>query len=101
MGARPLGRIIQEHIKKPLAEEVLFGKLKRGGVVKVAVKEDGSDLVSRSIPASEAATAAPQPEPEVKAKKPAKSAPKKKPVAKAGLPGPAAPKSLVPKVPLS
>ena len=37
MGARPLGRVIQEHIKKPLADEVLFGKLKRGGVVKVTV----------------------------------------------------------------
>jgi ribosome biogenesis GTPase len=31
MGARPLGRVIQEHIKKPLAEEVLFGKLTKGG----------------------------------------------------------------------
>ena len=33
MGARPLGRVIQEHIKKPLADEVLFGKLKKGGTV--------------------------------------------------------------------
>jgi ATP-dependent Clp protease ATP-binding subunit ClpA len=39
MGARPLGRVIQEHIKKPLAEELLFGKLSKGGVVKVAVKD--------------------------------------------------------------
>ncbi|SMP26662.1 ATP-dependent Clp protease ATP-binding subunit ClpA [Shimia sagamensis] len=38
MGARPLGRVIQEHIKKPLAEELLFGKLAKGGVVKVKVK---------------------------------------------------------------
>ena len=38
MGARPLGRVIQEHIKKPLAEELLFGKLAKGGVVKVTVK---------------------------------------------------------------
>ncbi len=37
MGARPLGRIIQEYIKKPLADEVLFGKLKDGGLVKVTV----------------------------------------------------------------
>jgi ATP-dependent Clp protease ATP-binding subunit ClpA len=36
MGARPLGRVIQEHIKKPLADEVLFGKLKKGGTVKVS-----------------------------------------------------------------
>jgi ATP-dependent Clp protease ATP-binding subunit ClpA len=38
MGARPLGRVIQEHIKKQLAEELLFGKLAKGGVVKVKVK---------------------------------------------------------------
>jgi len=38
MGARPLGRVIQEHIKKPLAEELLFGKLAKGGVVKVGTK---------------------------------------------------------------
>ncbi|WP_187971785.1 ATP-dependent Clp protease ATP-binding subunit ClpA [Aquibium microcysteis] len=44
MGARPLGRVIQEHIKKPLAEEVLFGKLKKGGTVRVTVetKETGA-----------------------------------------------------------
>jgi len=36
-GARPLSRVIQEHIKKPLAEELLFGKLAKGGVVKVDV----------------------------------------------------------------
>ncbi|OWJ79979.1 ATP-dependent Clp protease ATP-binding subunit ClpA [Haematobacter genomosp. 1] len=40
MGARPLGRVIQEHIKKPLAEELLFGRLAKGGVVKIAVKDD-------------------------------------------------------------
>jgi ATP-dependent Clp protease ATP-binding subunit ClpA len=34
MGARPMARIIQEHIKKPLADEVLFGKLKGGGHVR-------------------------------------------------------------------
>ena len=35
MGARPLGRVIQEYIKKPLAEELLFGKLVKGGVVRI------------------------------------------------------------------
>ena len=40
MGARPLGRVIQEHIKKPLAEELLFGKLTKGGLVHVGVKDD-------------------------------------------------------------
>ncbi|WP_319824733.1 ATP-dependent Clp protease ATP-binding subunit ClpA [Thalassovita sp.] len=44
MGARPLGRVIQEHIKKPLAEELLFGSLMKGGVVRVAVKDDRIDL---------------------------------------------------------
>ncbi|WP_417259448.1 ATP-dependent Clp protease ATP-binding subunit ClpA [Celeribacter sp.] len=44
MGARPLGRVIQEYIKKPLAEELLFGKLAKGGVVKVGVKDGNIDL---------------------------------------------------------
>ncbi|QCG98141.1 ATP-dependent Clp protease ATP-binding subunit ClpA [Azospirillum sp. TSA2s] len=39
-GARPLGRVIQEYIKKPLAEELLFGKLSKGGLVKVTVNDD-------------------------------------------------------------
>ncbi|MFC4353132.1 ATP-dependent Clp protease ATP-binding subunit ClpA [Fodinicurvata halophila] len=39
-GARPLGRIIQENIKTPLAEELLFGKLAKGGYVRVEVKDD-------------------------------------------------------------
>jgi ATP-dependent Clp protease ATP-binding subunit ClpA len=38
MGARPLGRVIQEHIKKPLAEELLFGRLAKGGTVRVGVQ---------------------------------------------------------------
>jgi ATP-dependent Clp protease ATP-binding subunit ClpA len=44
MGARPLGRVIQENLKKPLAEELLFGKLQKGGVVRVGVKDDKLDL---------------------------------------------------------
>ena len=44
MGVRPLGRVIQEYIKKPLAEELLFGKLTKGGVVKVGVKDGALDL---------------------------------------------------------
>jgi ATP-dependent Clp protease ATP-binding subunit ClpA len=42
-GARPLGRVIQEHIKKPLAEELLFGKLEHGGTVKVLVTGKGEE----------------------------------------------------------
>jgi ATP-dependent Clp protease ATP-binding subunit ClpA len=40
MGARPMARVIQEHIKKALADEVLFGKLKGGGHVKVILAKD-------------------------------------------------------------
>ncbi len=48
MGARPLARVIQEHIKKPLAEELLFGKLAKGGLVRVAV--EGDKLVLETVP---------------------------------------------------
>ena len=40
MGARPMARLIQEQLKKPLANELLFGELTQGGVAKVAVKKD-------------------------------------------------------------
>jgi ATP-dependent Clp protease ATP-binding subunit ClpA len=40
MGARPLSRLIADKIKKPLADEVLFGKLMKGGTVKISVKDD-------------------------------------------------------------
>ncbi|MBL6432556.1 MAG: AAA family ATPase, partial [Alphaproteobacteria bacterium] len=110
MGARPLSRVIQEHIKRPLADEVLFGKLMKGGTVKVDVEEkDGKKQLSLETIADE-----------VKPKPPAK--PKKKPAPKkarrtggsggsgsSGGSGPAtgAPTkrpskgSLVPKVPLT
>jgi ATP-dependent Clp protease ATP-binding subunit ClpA len=42
MGARPMARIIQEHIKRPLAEELLFGRLEHGGHAFVSVGGDGS-----------------------------------------------------------
>ncbi|MBZ8132361.1 ATP-dependent Clp protease ATP-binding subunit ClpA [Afifella sp. IM 167] len=90
MGARPLGRLIQEVIKKPLAEEVLFGKLQKGGIVKVTVgeKEDGTvGLKLESIPDE---NARPKPKPALKSKRarkavtpsggtPAKTAGKKPP----------------------
>jgi len=40
-GARPLARVIQEHIKKPLADELLFGRLEHGGTVKIGVEGEG------------------------------------------------------------
>jgi ATP-dependent Clp protease ATP-binding subunit ClpA len=52
-GARPLARVIQDYIKKPLAEELLFGKLAKGGAVKVGLK-DGAlslDYIEASAPA--------------------------------------------------
>jgi ATP-dependent Clp protease ATP-binding subunit ClpA len=44
MGARPLARVIQEHVKKPLAEELLFGRLTKGGVVRVILRDDKIEL---------------------------------------------------------
>ena len=63
MGARPMARLIQEKVKQPLAEELLFGKLAHGGEVHVSVKDDKL--------AFELAAAAPKAS---KAKKPRKSA---------------------------
>ncbi|MFC0245695.1 ATP-dependent Clp protease ATP-binding subunit ClpA [Falsochrobactrum ovis] len=51
MGARPLARVIQEYIKKPLAEEVLFGNLKHGGTVRVDVKVDSDGKSGLSLEA--------------------------------------------------
>jgi len=52
-GARPLGRVIQEHIKKPLADELLFGKLEHGGTVKIDLVGQGLEktLAFEFIPA--------------------------------------------------
>ena len=89
MGARPLGRVIQEHIKKPLAEEVLFGKLKKGGTVRVTVEQKetgGSGLKLEAIadevpvkPKKEKPEGAPQRKKPAAARKaaPRKSAPAK------------------------
>ena len=49
-GARPLARLVQEHIKKPLADELLFGKLIQGGSVKVGVLKDSLKLTCRPAP---------------------------------------------------
>lgn len=40
MGARPIGRLIQEHIKKPLADAILFGALQKGGIARIECKQD-------------------------------------------------------------
>ncbi len=55
MGARPLGRVIQEHVKKPIADEILFGALKNGGIVKVDIDPtDESKLAFEFEPEPEA-----------------------------------------------
>ncbi|MFK8016625.1 MAG: ATP-dependent Clp protease ATP-binding subunit ClpA [Gammaproteobacteria bacterium] len=54
MGARPMARIIQEHIKRPLAEEMLFGELSNGGNALVTV-EDG-ELAIKATPLEESET---------------------------------------------
>jgi ATP-dependent Clp protease ATP-binding subunit ClpA len=61
-GARPLARVIQEHIKKPLADELLFGKLEHGGTVRVLVTGEGEErkLAFEYIPA--------EPKPKAKSK---------------------------------
>ncbi|HEX4104952.1 MAG TPA: ATP-dependent Clp protease ATP-binding subunit ClpA [Rhizomicrobium sp.] len=70
-GARPLARVIQDHIKKPLADEILFGQLKDGGTVRVLLDREKDKLAFEFIKASEAKPRAPQ-----------KSAKGKKPAAK-------------------
>ena len=69
MGARPMARLIQTAIKTPLADEVLFGKLKRGGVVRISVKDEGAGKVlGFDYPEG---PVAPKPEVVIKAEKPA------------------------------
>jgi ATP-dependent Clp protease ATP-binding subunit ClpA len=52
MGARPLARLIQDKIKKPLAEEILFGKLENGGDVTITIKNDDIAFEIKSKPPS-------------------------------------------------
>jgi ATP-dependent Clp protease ATP-binding subunit ClpA len=68
-GARPLARVIQEHIKKPLAEELLFGHLAKGGIVRVKRDESEDKLAftfhERPAPAAPAAPDVEPQEPEL------------------------------------
>jgi ATP-dependent Clp protease ATP-binding subunit ClpA len=52
-----MARVIQEHVKRPLAEELLFGKLSGGGQARVTVAADGASLEIECIPAPEAVAA--------------------------------------------
>jgi ATP-dependent Clp protease ATP-binding subunit ClpA len=53
MGARPMARVIQEHIKRPLADELLFGSLADGGHVRVTVGDDNELALSPESPVKE------------------------------------------------
>ncbi len=99
MGARPMGRVIQEYIKKPLADEVLFGRLKNGGHVRVVVKEEeGETTLGFEFPDGPVTPKPEKIEPEKKAPRrkaaaaPAKPKPPRKPSGGA--------RSTTPKVPL-
>lgn len=49
MGARPMARYIQEHIKKPLADDLLFGKLKQGGSVSIGVRKNKLNIATKAL----------------------------------------------------
>ncbi len=101
MGARPLARVIQEYIKQPLAEEVLFGKLKSGGTVKVTVTGTGKDKkLKLEILDETPVRPKPEPMPRKKRARPRRRVTKKatKPTDKD--PGNGRRTGLVPKVPL-
>ena len=106
MGARPLGRVIQEYIKKPLADEVLFGKLKKGGTVKVSIVKDDKGEESLKLEAIKETPIKPKKDPVPKpAAKPstkavAKSKPATKPKPKAKPSSKKGGGTAVPRVPL-
>ena len=107
MGARPLARVIQEFIKQPLADEVLFGRLKTGGTVRVSVEGTGKERTLKLEPLAEGPVrpkADPIPAPAKKRARPRRKLVKKAPPPKAGPPeaggGGGRRTGLVPKVPL-
>jgi len=63
-GARPLGRLIQEHVKKPMADELLFGSLQKGGGVKIDVDKNDPEKLSFKFIADPKPTAKEKNEPE-------------------------------------
>jgi len=98
MGARPMARVIQEHIKKPLADEVLFGKLKHGGHVRVVVikNDQGGDALGFEYlegPITPKPEKVPAPRPKAKRSAPRKPKPPSGPKGGGGH-------GSVPKVPL-
>jgi ATP-dependent Clp protease ATP-binding subunit ClpA len=100
MGARPMARVIQEHIKRSLADEVLFGKLKDGGHVRVIVikDENGADKLGFEY-VEGPVTPKPEKIPETGPKAKRKASPRRKPSPPKDDGGPPRGGS-VPKVPL-
>ena len=102
MGARPMARLIQEHIKKPLSDEVLFGKLKTGGHVRVIVKTEDEGARVLGFEYLEGPIM-PRPErvpPKKKRRPMLRTKPRSKKPGGDGGGGPPKPGSPVPKVPL-
>ena len=99
MGARPLARVIQEHIKQPLAEEVLFGKLKLGGTVRVTVVGDGDKELKLEILDDAPVRPKPEPTPRKKRARPRRRT-AKKPLSSKRKATDGRRSGLVPKVPL-
>src|SRR6478736_2848559 len=90
MGARPMARVIQEHIKKPLADEVLFGHLKAGGHVRVIVDKDEQDRDKLGFqfldgPVTPKPEKLPAPKPKAKRRSPPRPKPKRGSVPKVPL----------------
>ena len=103
--ARPMARVIQHHIKRPLAEELLFGKLKTGGHVRVMVREDDGKRAIGFEYLEGPVTPKPEkvaPKRKRRAPRAARPKPKKPSGGGNGNGGPSSPKpgSPVPKVPL-
>jgi ATP-dependent Clp protease ATP-binding subunit ClpA len=103
MGARPMARLIQETIKKPLADEVLFGKLKAGGHVRVNLTKDEESGLDKLGFEFLDGPVTPKPEkipPHTKAKRRSASPRRNRPPSPKGGDDTPPPRGSVPKVPL-
>jgi ATP-dependent Clp protease ATP-binding subunit ClpA len=93
-----MARLIQEHIKKTLADEVLFGKLKSGGHVRVITVKDEAGAEKLGFEYLDGPVT-PKPE-KIPEAKPKRRSPRRKPSGPKGDGGPPSPRGSVPKVPL-
>src|ERR1700720_969925 len=101
MGARPMARLIQETIKKPLADEVLFGKLKAGGHVRVVASTDEAGAEKLAFEYLDGpVTPKPEKIPERTGARAKRRPPRRKPPGPRSSDGTPSPRGSVPKVPL-